>query len=688
MIKGPILIALVCLLVGIPFLGQAYTIDGPTFVAVAMHLRHNPTAILSFSYDHLGERVDGYILEMTHPPLWPYLLAGTYALAGSDSEVAAHLLTLLFAVLAGVSLFFIAERFRLPSLVAGLLLIAAPPFLVLSHTVMAEVPALGFSLLGTWLFLRYKERPTWGRGALASIPLACAIGVAYQAIPVLIVLALFSPRSRWIPLLLPAAAILAWWILPWLAGAGSPLASGLFPYASTVGSNPWTWIPIKAACLFAYLGLCPAFLVAAASRLNSRSGIIVALLLLGMGAGIYHWAEPTPGALGTFIFAILFAGGGGATILVSLPAREQDPWPNFPRRLFLGWFWGYVLFNMFVLNFAAARHAVILIPPMILLLLRRAPGPLSHPGTVAASLVVGLLLSTADYRFARGSATLPPGSTAPSPWTGKPPYFSGEWSFRHYREKEGFKYLLPEVEAPEAGDRVVVPLETGHISLPQELLPRLTLVDEIPIPDPFPLRINHSQARAGFYNHAWGLLPFAISTEPLETLRVYEVNWFLSNLDRARIPRENGTNAIAPRQVYVEVGGRPRWGILIHPPGEIGFTFVPPSGARLEFAAGIADEASRQGGDGAEIRIEVHRRGKRIGEVFKKTIELRPGEERVGWTESEADLSPWAGEEIELVFKTAGGAAGDLALDWIVVADLRLHAPLVGEDGGRESSDD
>lgn len=697
--QGLLIVAFVCLLLGIPFIHQAYTIDDPTFVAVAKHLQRRPTGLIDFRYDHLGERVEHYILEMTHPPLWPYMLAGAYEIVQGEMEEVSHGLTIFMAAIAGMGLFLLAGRLGVHPMTAAMVLVTTPAFLVLSHTVMSEIASLAFATTGVWLFLRYRDRPGWSSGLLAAAVLTCAVGVAYQNAVLVAVVAISSPRSRWYPLLLPAIALAAWMLLPWAAGAESPLTSGLAPYLGVVARNPIDWFPIKAACLLAYIGLCPFFLAAALPSLRSRRGQVAAAALFLAGGGIYLWGEVGPTALATILFGLLFAGGAGAAILATRQGWEKARVQGDPdSRLLLGWFWGYLLFSIFFLNFAAVRHTVIMLPPVILLLLRRPPGVIATRVGIGASLVVGLLLSVADARFAEAGRTLPEDALqALEPVTARRHEIrvAGEWGFRFYLEEENLRYFAVEEGSPIPGEWLLVPDQTASVELPPEQKALVALVEEIPVHDGFPVRLMmNSGPRAGFYCHAWGMLPFTITTRPIETLRIYEVNWFLATIEKARIPEEGGLNPLAPDARVISAGGDLRASLFLHSPGEIGYRYWIPHIASLMFHVGIPEAAWEQGGDGVEFEVSIvpirGRLRRRAGErthalhlvptplidesvkIYSRYLDPRNRPEDRGWHAEQIDLSGLGQSHYEIVFKTHPGPAGDSSYDWAAWGNPRI----------------
>jgi 4-amino-4-deoxy-L-arabinose transferase-like glycosyltransferase len=637
------IIAAVCLLTALPFLGQAYTVDDPTFVAVARHLAEDPLGIASFSYDHLGDRVQRYILEMTHPPLWPYLLAGAFRIAGGDHEIPGHLLTMILAILAGIGMALLGRQAGVSPLEAGLLLVLSPPFLVLSHTVMSEVPSLAFCILGVVAFLR-------GRTVLASILLACAMGIAYQNAIVLLALAAGTPPRRWIPLAAPVAVLLGWLLLP----AHAPLTTGIWPYASAIAAHPTSHIPIRAGYTLAALGLLVPLGLRAAISIRPGLPLAVCVLLITLGAGTFALGEPAPGPWGTLGFTILFAGGAGGVTLGMSRLRRDDLADPITRVLLVWFFTGFLLIALF-LNFGAMRHTLILLPPLIILLLRREDRPGILWIGIVASGILGLALSIGDARFAATGRAIPRETLEACRW------IRGEWGFRHYREKAGQRYLIPEAEPPRPGDRIVVPTQAATPPLPPDLAARLTLVHEIPLDDGYPIRTMNHAARAGLYSHVWGMLPFSLSREPLEVVRVYEVNWFLS-----RFP-EGARSPYPVRPSLMEIGGRVRPSFLLHPPGEVSFSLRIPEDRILRVATGIPDSAWDQGSDGAEFRIEIRSDGGGWVEILSHHLVAR------GWQEVDVDLGPWGGKEVEILFLTGPGPSGSTAFDWAFWADPHLR---------------
>jgi hypothetical protein len=105
----------------------------------------------------------------------------------------------------------------------------------------------------------------------------------------------------------------------------------------------------------------------------------------------------------------------------------------------------------------------------------------------------------------------------------RPAWFQGDWGFRWYMERAGHRYLRSDDESPLQGDIVVRPQLAALHDVAPRLRQRMELLATVPIPSRLPIRLMSADAKAGFYSHGWGLLPFALSRAPLETFDVYRI---------------------------------------------------------------------------------------------------------------------------------------------------------------------
>ncbi|MBU6401604.1 MAG: glycosyltransferase family 39 protein, partial [Verrucomicrobia bacterium] len=116
------------------------------------------------------------------PPLHTELVALLFRVFG-PSALAGRLVSVGFAMLLVVALYGLAsERSgRVAGLVAVGLLVAAPDFLVLSVSVMLEMPAMAMGLAAAWAWSKYDRGGGWRRLMASGVLFGCALQVKLTA---------------------------------------------------------------------------------------------------------------------------------------------------------------------------------------------------------------------------------------------------------------------------------------------------------------------------------------------------------------------------------------------------------------------------------------------------------------------------------------------------------------------------
>jgi hypothetical protein len=171
-----ILIALVLLL---PFLGKAHTIDDVTFLLQAQHLLTDPLHPTAFDMVFHGERIR-LSRDLVTGPVMAYLLLPAVMLGGA--EWVAHAVQAV--LLAGGAFFTAALSLRLgqdgaQATLAGILVVASPAVLAMTATAMPDVPAMVFAVAGMERLVAGKQSRS---SATASVG-ALLLGVAALARP-------------------------------------------------------------------------------------------------------------------------------------------------------------------------------------------------------------------------------------------------------------------------------------------------------------------------------------------------------------------------------------------------------------------------------------------------------------------------------------------------------------------------
>lgn len=114
--------------------------------------------------------------------------------------------------------------------------------------------------------------------------------------------------------------------------------------------------------------------------------------------------------------------------------------------------------------------------------------------------------------------------------------------------------------------------------------------------------------------------------------------------------------------------------IFLHSPASLSIDLtLPAEPAALRFVAGLDPAVREWASDGALLRVWVTpARGARVRAA---ELAIDRAAARRGWVPGWADLSPWAGQAVQLTLETDAGPAGDGTDDWYGWGDLALTSP-------------
>ncbi len=186
-----------------PFLDKAVHTDDVLFVWAAEWIQKHPADFFGCQVNWWFSAIPMWVANY-NPPLMSYFLAGVASLFGWN-EIALHLGCLAVAFGAAAGIYSLAQMWCRRPLLATVIAIFTPAFLVSSTTLMCDVMMLGFWIwaLVLWEWALGKEGSRWpfiAAGALAGL----AVLTKYSAItllPLLLILSLLRTRK------------LGWWCL-------------------------------------------------------------------------------------------------------------------------------------------------------------------------------------------------------------------------------------------------------------------------------------------------------------------------------------------------------------------------------------------------------------------------------------------------------------------------------------------
>ena len=201
----------------LPFINKPFHVDDPFYIKMAEQIINDPLRPYSFSINWSGEMRNVWsYMEATFPPLIPSYISLIIKLFGK-CEFMLHLMFLIFPLSAGISMFFISKRFKAPPLISALLLVSTPVFLVMSTTLMLDIPLLALWLISTQLFIKGTDDNNKLFLVLASGFMALCVMTKYTGLlllPILYIYLLLNKKAvKYRFWLLPAILVFFSWCI-------------------------------------------------------------------------------------------------------------------------------------------------------------------------------------------------------------------------------------------------------------------------------------------------------------------------------------------------------------------------------------------------------------------------------------------------------------------------------------------
>ncbi|MCI0586486.1 MAG: glycosyltransferase family 39 protein [Planctomycetes bacterium] len=514
---GVLLASLVASGLVVLFSDKPFHIDDPHFLKAAEHVASDPLHPLDFGIN-LDDRTRHARAVFASPPGFFYFLAFLLRL-GVEGERGLHLCLAPFAALLVWGTARLARALGQRPLLPAILVACSPAAIVCATTVMPDTFAGALATLGAALWLEGTEGTRRIRSLGGGLLMALASFTRYGAIAAPAALGVFALLRRirspvaWGALLLSPAASIPWTLL---AGGGEAVSS-----LTAFEPNPLHAARLLA--MAAHLSLAAAPTLCA---LASRKALL--LLLPGLAAaGVLALLLPDvhrQGRLHVLSVLLPAAVGVGFVLRVAVLPFREGALARAPTALLAAWILGTLMLPVVYVH-ASAKYLVPALAPLALAALRMEPpgSRVGRPLLIAgASLLLGLCASVADAHLARAHRDLAERTVRPLARPGRRVWFAGHWGFQWYAEKAGARCY--EAHEPILQGDLLVVAEVAHKQgEPDAGAFRFVAVRKDAVEDRFPFRTMAFPANAGFYSHAYGLLPFGISTRPLEQVLVLEV---------------------------------------------------------------------------------------------------------------------------------------------------------------------
>ena len=524
-----------------PFVNKALQTDDPLFVWSAQQIQKHPTDFFGFEVSWAGPMLPMWLANC-NPPLASYLLALAATLFGW-SEAVLHGAFLAMAFAAGAGIYQLARLWCERALLATVLALLTPVFLVSSTTLMCDVPMLAIWIWAVVLWERALQREqAWWRFIAAGGLMGLAVLTKYSAItllPLLPLLAVLRTRKAggWLLGLAVPLVMLGGYEFITARMYGKGLFSLAVDYARMNRHGFIGGGMAKAMIGLAFSGGCLLPTLFFAPLLWRRKplwagGLIVYGVLLA-AFRLFPFGNPEPELMQRWSYllqvVLLTVAGFHLLVLAGVEAWQRRDRVSVALAL---WIISGFLFAT-VLNWTiSARSLLPIVPAAAILVVRRLErcgqtlglkvgGRLVWP--LIASAVVGLSLVHADYE----SANLVRGAVqqlvAKYKTANKRLWFEGHGGFQYYMEKLGCQPIDPARSLLQPGDILVVNWRNNALRVlapgsvgPVERLGRR--------PSSWMnLAGTTKEGSAGFYSADWGPIPFMVGRASLQVYHVLRV---------------------------------------------------------------------------------------------------------------------------------------------------------------------
>jgi 4-amino-4-deoxy-L-arabinose transferase-like glycosyltransferase len=517
-----------------PFITKAFHIDDTLFLHVARQISAHP-------WDPFGFKINWYytaepMADVTqNGPLASYYIALVASCFGW-SEAALHLAFLVPAVLATMGTYLLAVQLCGEPLLAALVTILSPVFLVSSTNVMCDTMMLAFWVWGVFLWLQGAKRKSHFLLILSVCLISAAVVTKYFAIslfPLLIAYSLLHrQRLGWriLYLTIPVGLLLGY------DGAmrslyGHSLLFAASSYALKAGgiSGIGSYFA-RGLTSLCFMGGCLATIIFFSPLLFSRralaiglmaTAVTVWLLVFGKGVGDFSFPSNSTARFWLVLQMAIFAVAGFSLLWLAI----ADLWlaRSAESALLLLWIVGTFVF-CWILNWTINGRSILPMAPAASILIARRFGQRKQNRSVCnfqwefvplvfAGLLAGMV-AWADMRLADSARKAAAEINSRFAAHKNAVLYGGHFGFQYYMESYGFQQLDEQKSRIVPGDVLILPENNTNLpELNMELFGKIGMIELMPCPI---LTTMQSAVGAGFYASAWGPLPFAFGAVPPE----------------------------------------------------------------------------------------------------------------------------------------------------------------------------
>jgi len=530
-----LIIVAIVLALRLPFLHQAIQGDDLFYLYGAEHAQIEP-----LHPDHAKYLFEGDLVDMrghSHGPLNSWFLGALLWAFGDVKEVPFHLAYIVFSIVAALAMYSLARRFCEKPLLATLLSLGVPAFVVNGNSLEADLPFLALWMLAIALFMQGS------RAALLGSAVAAALASldAYQAVLLTPILGfyLWQKKSRdavaWSSIFAAPVAIVAWNLLGRASGGAMPVAV-LVGYMQHYAFQALAQKLRNAGALIVHSAWIVSPLLIRGSRWNWALGAAAAVGAAFYDSNPMFWASFGLGVVA--LSSCSFVGREflpAAAFQVASSSEQQSrpesrlPADSPPHKVLEAWILIFFAGALVIFFAGSARYLLPIAAPVAMLAANRCSAGFIGAG-FALQMCLSLGLSIVNYQtwgaYRDFAASLAPEAAQTRVWV------DHDWGLRYYLESEG--------ALPVARDQT---FSAGDVVITNKEQSRGQVISAMEIHPSIPLRLFSTTHRSAYSLALHSLWPFEVSNAPVDRVRAEligvrraELSW-VTQADQAQILR-------------------------------------------------------------------------------------------------------------------------------------------------------
>ena len=526
-----LIIIAVSVLIVLPFINQAYYIDDFIYLSAAQ--QYNEYGFDSFKKGMT--EMEGYLYHnyyITHPLLWPWFLATFMKIFNTESELILHLINIITLLITGFSALLISKRFSNEPIFTTLFFLFFPAIMLLSHTMMTDIPTVAFFLLALGLHFEGIEKNSKWYLLSAGIAATISIGISYQALFIIFLFVFYNFQKKerrlltYLPVIIPLLFFTCWCLYTWkILGIPHPFIS--LQWGSANINIFYDFLP-KISAFINSIGAATFFplfiLIIYSLKPNFRKLIIISFLVAIFAqiklASNYSIVQKllflTYFTSGLFILLRIIL-----ALILSFKVKDEN-------NIFLCvWFISFFIAVIVIMPLGVSRYLFPVFLPLVIIILNDIRNFFTLEKFKKA-IIIGLgvtalwgyLCSIADYTFAGLYREFT--EEISNKYIEQNIWYCGD-GFSFYMKAKGNKPVLFEGKKPEINDIVVISSELWSYKVP-DVMKRAVLIKKISYNSIYPIRTMNIPSHAGFHDNLSGaLLPFSITRSRYEEFSIYKI---------------------------------------------------------------------------------------------------------------------------------------------------------------------